>query len=553
MWRNASTLRACSWLVLIAGLGAAPVLVSAETGTCDTLTWGGNGDDLLLGVVRAPSGFLYGNGNSSSFGLGDEDQDVLLFRFDENGSIEWVKRWGGVMADDAEGLALGPSGDVYMTGYTRSFTGAGKDLFVLKFSGDGVLDWAKTWDWDGDEDADVIVIDATGDLYVAGSTTTSFDPRTKALLVKISPAGSMLWGRTWERAVLPGEDSVNGMVIDSAGDLVLVGNTTPFGGAMDALLLKFNAMGDLLREKSWGGSQNDDAFNIVANGSGALYVTGATESFGEGGRDVFLLKLSPVDGTDWSTDWSRAWGSSGTDDGGGLALGPTGDVYLTGSTDSFGNVDGFAARFDPNGNFQLARTWGVAGDDAFGNPSIQHSWRAYFPGITASCGSVARDVRGVVTPDIGAVSPISGNVSSLLKIEAGSAESGSQFDPTDTPGCAGLELVLTVMARTCIVMSGPDPTLTMGKGDCDPASSTGSLELIRGSLGELRLSGGSVDLGSVECVSGGALQVDRITEMSANPCPGAWFYLARHVGDPNFGTASTGEPRDVMSSDPPCP
>ena len=90
-------------------------------------------------------------------------------------------------------------------------------------------------------------------------------------------------------------------------------------------------------------------------------------------------------------------------------------------------------------------------------------------------------------------------------------------------------------------MQGPGPTRMLSSGDCGPASAAGQVDLIRGSLDELGVSAASVDLGVVECVGNGPLEVDRITELSAIPCPGAGFYfLARLTGAPTFGTDSSG-------------
>ena len=67
---------------------------------------------------------------------------------------------------------------------------------------------------------------------------------------------------------------------------------------------------------------------------------------------------------------------------------------------------------------------------------------------------------------------------------------------------------------------------------------------------------GSCDLGPVECVDG-FLAWDRVTDWSRNANPACnetgMFYLARDDGDPDFGSASTGEPRDVMTPPNPCP
>jgi hypothetical protein len=113
-------------------------------------------------------------------------------------------------------------------------------------------------------------------------------------------------------------------------------------------------------------------------------------------------------------------------------------------------------------------------------------------------------------------------------------------------------------APSCIVLdSAADPDLTMAKGACGGATLSGPFDLIRGNLQSLQIASGSVDLGTVECVESG-FGWDRATELSPAPNPvcvsvPVTFLLARNTGDPDFGAASGGEPRDTMDPDPVCP
>jgi hypothetical protein len=110
----------------------------------------------------------------------------------------------------------------------------------------------------------------------------------------------------------------------------------------------------------------------------------------------------------------------------------------------------------------------------------------------------------------------------------------------------------------CIVLAtGAEPGVTLGKGECGGATVAGPFDVIRGNLDEVAFSGGSVDLGPVGCVEGGLIW-DRVTDWSPDPnydchVTPVVFYLARNAGDPDFGSASSGEPRDTMVPDPPCP
>jgi hypothetical protein len=115
-----------------------------------------------------------------------------------------------------------------------------------------------------------------------------------------------------------------------------------------------------------------------------------------------------------------------------------------------------------------------------------------------------------------------------------------------------------IASETCIVLTaGADPWMEMHKGACGGATLSGPFDVIRGELAQVAFAGGSVDLGDVSCVAGG-LDWDRVDDASLNLNPRCvempvQYYLGRNTGDPDFGISSTGEPRDVMNPDPPCP
>ncbi len=111
---------------------------------------------------------------------------------------------------------------------------------------------------------------------------------------------------------------------------------------------------------------------------------------------------------------------------------------------------------------------------------------------------------------------------------------------------------------TCITLvAATDPQLMIEKGACGGAAVAGLYDVIRGTVASLHFAGSSVDLGPVKCVAS-ELAWDRVTENSAKPNPrcddlASLFFLARNTGSAEFGSASSGESRDVMDPTPPCP
>lgn len=115
-----------------------------------------------------------------------------------------------------------------------------------------------------------------------------------------------------------------------------------------------------------------------------------------------------------------------------------------------------------------------------------------------------------------------------------------------------------VESDTCVILVDgvPEPTITLERGPCGGASVGVLYDVIRGDLGQCGFDGGSVDLGAVACVAND-LAWDRVTDTSADPnadCDSVpvVFYLAMKTTDSDYGAATGGQRRDVMSGMP-CP
>jgi len=146
-----------------------------------------------------------------------------------------------------------------------------------------------------------------------------------------------------------------------------------------------------------GGPGNDHGRAIATDGQGNIYITGSfsgTASFGphtltsEGEEDIFVAKLDPGGNFLWAV---RAGGASWGEEGHGLAVDGSGNVYLTGDfreTASFGPhtltsagyVDVFAAKLDPEGNFLWAVSAGGASHDSSYDLAVDDSGNAWLTG-----------------------------------------------------------------------------------------------------------------------------------------------------------------------------
>ncbi len=168
---------------------------------------------------------------------------------------------------------------------------------------------------------------------------------------------SVEWVKSWGGS----EDEIlNSLTIDLSDNIYLGGYTWSFGaGKTDLCLVKFNNSGDLLWNVSWGGSENDYGYGVATDSSENVYIMGTTHSFGAQNGDVCLLKYDH-----WGTlQWNTTWGNSAIhmhDRGLAIAIDTFNKVYIAGYiyNTQLGDIYAFLAKFDSSGVQLWNRTWG---------------------------------------------------------------------------------------------------------------------------------------------------------------------------------------------------
>ena len=183
-------------------------------------------------------------------------------------------------------------------------------------------------------------------------------------------------------------DEGRGVAVDAAGNSYVTGvfaSTVDFGGgplastgSWDVYLVKYDAQGNHVWSRNFGGTSTDEANDIRIDGDGNVVITGkfwGTANFGgpasltsNGAYDVFVAAYD----SDGSHIWSRGFGSTGGDDGRGVIFDADGNVlvtgYVAGSTDFGGGnltvsgaADAFLAKYGPTGAHLWSDTHGGTG------------------------------------------------------------------------------------------------------------------------------------------------------------------------------------------------
>jgi hypothetical protein len=117
-------------------------------------------------------------------------------------------------------------------------------------------------------------------------------------------------------------------------------------------LLKYSPGGQLLWSRTWGGPADEGANGVAIDTSGDIYIAGSTASFGEGGNDVLLLKFD----SSGNLLWGRTWGGANFDVAYDIAFDSGGNVYIAAESYSLGNA-AVLLKFDPEGDLLSTRSW----------------------------------------------------------------------------------------------------------------------------------------------------------------------------------------------------
>lgn len=265
--------------------------------------------------------------------------------------LEWAHTWEAGVYGAATGVGVDSSGSACVVGYSQLPVPKHYEAVALKYSFEGELFWERTWGGPTDDFAEAVAVDQYGSTYVAGRTASFGAGASDCFLLKYDSSGELLWQKTWGG---PQNDRGYGVALDETGDLYVAGSTGSYGaGKSDVLLLKYDINGNLLWQKAWGGAGSDEARGIAV-GSGFIWITGITESFGAGDGDVLLLQLDD----EGNVQWARAWGTESDETANGVALDSAGNAYVVG-TDYICSI--LFLKYDPHGNLLHQFAWATGG------------------------------------------------------------------------------------------------------------------------------------------------------------------------------------------------
>jgi len=312
-------------------------------------TWGGNGDVIATTVKIDSSDNIYIAGYSYFIETPQNSYNhIHLIKYDSSGVQLWNQTWKPNQFNRCNGMTIGPLDNIYLVGDTKA------DLCLLKYNCSGVLQWNRTWDGGKTDWGSAIVLDSSDNIYITGTTYSSEAGGYNVCILKYDKSGLLQWNRTWSGIY---GDNGEAIILDSFNNVYVAGVTTSFGeGENDIFLLKYDSSGVLQWNKTWGGSSFDWCGGIGSDSLDNIYIVGTTVNFGEGEKEIVLIKYD----SSGVLQWNKTWGGIEDDIGDAIILDSSDDIFIGGLSKSFnkyGRKEIVFLKYDNSGVLQWNSTW----------------------------------------------------------------------------------------------------------------------------------------------------------------------------------------------------
>ena len=243
--------------------------------------------DIAYSIIQTKDGgYAIAGGTGKRFW---GEVNCWVIKLDAKGNMEWDNDFGGIGWDEIYSIIQTKGGDFIATGGAWS-KGAGRgNVYVAKLNKRGNLIWDKTFGGSDYDEARSIIQTDDGSYTIAGFTISEDTGDRDVWVIKLDKEGNKIWDKTLGGT---SEDWANSIIQTNNGDYMVAGWTKSMGaGKTDVWIIKLNKKGDLVWDKTFGGSEDDEAHSIIQTEDGGYAVVSWTESKGAGNSDVWVIKL----------------------------------------------------------------------------------------------------------------------------------------------------------------------------------------------------------------------------------------------------------------------
>ena len=118
---------------------------------------------------------------------------MFVVRTDASGVQSWAATFGGTDRDWGSAVIQASDDSFVVVGYTQSFGSGDRDVYLIKVTGQGTQDWAKTYGGPNDDSGEDVVQTADGGFAIAGTTESGGTGQTDVYLIKLYANGNVQW------------------------------------------------------------------------------------------------------------------------------------------------------------------------------------------------------------------------------------------------------------------------------------------------------------------------------------------------------------------------
>ncbi len=378
-----------------------------ETGFLGEVEWirnfGGSSADRATSVIRTnDNGYaVLGYSKSTDGDLAGKTtpvNDYWLLKLDADGELQWSRSYGGSKDDRGQAVIQTSDGGYALAGYAMSSDGDGSnnegfhDHWIVKLNSTGDIEWERSYGFAGHDHAYDLVQTPDGGFFftgfldiVASDGAGGTDKRNSLTRhgvgefwgTKIDAQGNLQWRKFFGGS---NNDRAYGLVSSSDGGFIMTGfsesddtDISNTKGSYDFWLVKVDGNGNLVWEKSYGGSGIEVSYDIEKTTDNAYVVVGHTFSTDKdisashGESDVWLIKIDE----EGELLWERTYGGAGFDSGNSVKQAADGGYLIAGNsrssdqdlTENFGENDMWVLKTDSGGELEWQKSLGGSGID----------------------------------------------------------------------------------------------------------------------------------------------------------------------------------------------
>jgi uncharacterized delta-60 repeat protein len=315
----------------------------------------GNGNDVATGLYIDGSGNVYITGEITTA----SNIDAVTIKYNSSGTQQWLRTYNGTGSayDCGADIITDGSGNVFITGTTTNSSG-NYDVITIKYNSSGTQQWATPYDYTAHlNDAGAkIALDAAGKVVISCAVQSASTTYIYGVLKYNASTGVLSSGTTGGTSTT-GISQVNDMVLDASGNIYIAGAATISGHGYDYDVIKLNSSLSIAWEQTYNANNLDDiAKGIQVDASGNVYVTGYSTSSTQG-KNIATVKYNSSGTQQWVQTYND--NLNGDDEANAMVIDASGNIIITGDiSTAIDHADYFTAKYDASGNM----LWSIQND-----------------------------------------------------------------------------------------------------------------------------------------------------------------------------------------------